>query len=136
MYDNNLWKVNQNISIGDRAFSVISNTKQKIIGKAKIPVAGSGKVKTGQRINIQLDGYPYLEYGFLTGKVLSVSPMADEDAYSATFELPEDIFTSYGKRIAIIGDLTGRGEVITENLSVVERLISPLKYLLHRNVIN
>lgn len=133
---NNLWKVNQNINIGDRAFSVISNTKQKIIGKAKIPVAGSGKVKTGQRINIQLDGYPYLEYGFLTGKVLSVSPMADEDAYSATFELPEDIFTSYGKRIAIIGDLTGRGEVITENLSVAERLISPLKYLLHRNVIN
>ncbi|MDE7456942.1 MAG: HlyD family secretion protein [Prevotella sp.] len=133
---NNLWKVNQNINTGDRAFSVVSNTKQKVIGKAKIPVAGSGKVKTGQHINIQLDGYPYLEYGFLTGKVQSVSAMSDEDAYSATFELSEDVFTSYGKRIGIVGDLTGTGEVITNNLSVAERLISPLRYLFHRSTVD
>lgn len=131
---NNLWKVNQNINAGDKAFSVVSDTKQKIIGKAKIPVAGSGKVKAGQRINIQLDGYPYLEYGFLTGKIETVSTMPDEDAYTATFELMEDASTSYGKKIGITGDLSGTGKVITENLSVAERLISPLRYLLHWSV--
>ena len=39
--------------------------KKQTLGKAKIPVAGSGKVKVGQRINILLDGYPYLEYAVL-----------------------------------------------------------------------
>ena len=133
---NNLWKINQNINVGDKAFSVISSGKESTIGKAKIPIAGSGKVRVGQRVNIKLDGYPYLEYGFLTGRITSVAAMPDDDAYTATFELLEGASTSYGKKIGITGDLSGTGEVITENLSVAERLISPLRYLLHRSIIN
>ena len=133
---NNLWKINQNINSGDKAFSIISNSKKQTIGKAKIPVAGSGKVKVGQRINIQLDGYPYLEYGFLTGCVTSVAKMPDGDIYTATFELQNSQTTSYGKTIRQIGDLSGVGEIITDDLSVAERIIGPLKYLFHRNFRN
>lgn len=133
---NNLWKINQNINSGDKAFSIISNSKKQAIGKAKIPVAGSGKVKVGQRINIQLDGYPYLEYGFLTGCVTSVAKMPDGDIYTATFELQNSQTTSYGKTIRQTGDLSGVGEIITDDLSVAERIIGPLKYLFHRNLRN
>lgn len=133
---NNLWKINQIINSGDKAFSIISNSREQTIGKAKIPVAGSGKVKVGQRINIQLDGYPYLEYGFLTGCVTSVAKMPDGDIYTATFELQNSQTTSYGKTIRQIGDLSGVGEIITDDLSVAERIIGPLKYLFHRNLRN
>ena len=133
---NNLWKTNQNITAGDKAFSVVSTHEKTTIGKAKIPVAGSGKVKPGQRINIQLDGYPYLEYGFLTGKVVSVASMPDEDIYTATFEVKSGEVTSYGKHIGKSGDLTGTGEIITEDLSVAVRLIGPLRYLFYRNVLD
>ena len=132
---NNLWKTNQNIAAGDKAFSVINNKNAYAIGKAKIPVAGSGKVKVGQRINIQLDGYPYLEYGFLTGRITSVASMPDEDTYSATFEVENSKATSYGKAIRQVGDLSGIGEIITDDLSVAERLIGPLRYLFHRNIL-
>ena len=131
---NNLWKINQNITFGDKAFSVISCSREQTIGKAKIPVAGSGKVKVGQRINIQLDGYPYLEYGFLTGHISSVAPMPDENVYTATFELQDSQATSYGKKILQAGDLSGVGEIITDDLSVAERIMGPLKYLFHRNL--
>lgn len=131
---NNLWKINQIINSGDKAFSIISNSREQTIGKAKIPVAGSGKVKVGQRINIQLDGYPYLEYGFLTGCVTSVAKMPDGDIYTATFELQNSQTTSYGKTIRQIGDLSGVGEIITDDLSVAERIMGPLKYLFHRNL--
>ena len=133
---NNLWKINQNINSGDKAFSIISNSREQTIGKAKIPVTGSGKVKVGQRINIQLDGYPYLEYGFLTGCVTSVAKMPDGDIYTATFELQNSQTTSYGKTIRQTGDLSGVGEIITDDLSVAERIIGPLKYLFHRNFRN
>ena len=133
---NNLWKINQIINSGDKAFSIISNSREQTIGKAKIPVAGSGKVKVGQRINIQLDGYPYLEYGFLTGCVTSVAKMPDGDIYTATFELQNSQTTSYGKTIRQTGDLSGVGEIITDDLSVAERIIGPLKYLFHRNLRN
>lgn len=133
---NNLWNTNQNITAGDKAFSVISNKKESTIGKAKIPIAGSGKVRVGQRINIQLDGYPYLEYGFLTGRITSVASMPDEDAYSATFEVENSQATSYGKTIRQTGDLSGIGEIITDDLSVAERLIGPLRYLFYLNFRN
>ena len=133
---NNLWKTNQNITAGDKAFSVINNRSEHAIGKARIPIAGSGKVKVGQRINIQLDGYPYLEYGFLTGQIVSVASMPDEDVYTATFELQDSKTTSYGKVIRQAGDLSGIGEIITDDLSVAERIIGPLRYLFQRNVRN
>lgn len=133
---NNLWKVNQNICSGDKAFSIISSNNQQTIGKAKIPITGSGKVKKGQRINIQLDGYPYLEYGFVTGRIISVASMPDEDVYTATFRLQNGQVTSYGKLIHQTGDLTGIGEIITDNLSVAERIVGPLKYLFYRNINN
>lgn len=133
---NNLWKINQNITSGDKAFSIISSGREQSIGKAKIPVAGSGKVKIGQRVNIQLDGYPYLEYGFLTGCVTSVAQMPDGDIYTATFILQNSQTTSYGKAIRQTGDLSGVGEIITDDLSVAERIIGPLRYLLHRNLRN
>lgn len=133
---NNLWKINQNINAGDRAFSVISNKKESTIGKAKIPIAGSGKVRVGQRVNIKLDSYPYLEFGFLTGRITSVAAMPDEDFYTATFELQESKMTSYGKNIQQTGDLSGLGEIITDDLSVAERLIEPLRYLFYRNIRN
>lgn len=133
---NNLWKINQNINVGDKAFSVISNKKESIIGKAKIPIAGSGKVRVGQRVNIKLDGYPFLEYGFLTGRITSVAAMPDDDAYTATFELQENKTTSYGKTIQQTGDLSGIGEIITDDLSVAERIIGPLRYLFYRNIRN
>lgn len=133
---NNLWKVNQNITSGDKAFSVISSRREQTLGKAKIPVSGSGKVRVGQRINIQLDGYPYLEYGFLTGYVTSVALMPDENAYTATFDLLNSNTTSYGRAIRQTGDLSGVGEIITDDLSVAERIIGPLRYLLHKNIRN
>jgi len=90
----------------------------------------------GQRINIQLDGYPYLEYGFLTGCITSVASMPDKDTYTATFEIRNSQSTSYGKAIRQTGDLSGTGEIITEDLCVAERLIGPLRYLFYRNIKN
>ena len=86
---NDYWKVNQNVTEGNKVFSIVSNTSDSIIAKIKIPLEGAGKVQPGQRVNIRLDGYPYLEYGFLTGKVVSLSTMySDTGEYTATVSLP------------------------------------------------
>jgi hypothetical protein len=71
---------------------------------------------------------------FLSGCVTSVAKMPDGDIYTATFELQNSQTTSYGKTIRQTGDLSGVGEIITDDLSVAERIIGPLKYLFHRNL--
>lgn len=96
----------------------------------KLPTNGSGKVIPGQRINISVTGYPYMEFGFLTGRVVSVSLLADEEStYTVTVSLPQDLCTSYNKTLEFKGELLGTAEVITDERSITERLFSPLRYL-------
>ena len=105
---NHIWQKNQNVSSGDKVFSIVAKAPGSII----------------------VTGYPYMEFGFLTGKVMSVSLLADdESAYTVTISLPQDLCTSYGKQLEFKGELTGMAEVMTDERSVTERLLSPLRYL-------
>ena len=127
---NNIWQKNQNVNAGDKVFSIVASTPGDIIGKIKLPVSGSGKVCPGQRVNISVTGYPYMEFGFLTGEVLSVSLLASEDnMYTVTVSLPQNLCTSYGKQLDFKGELSGTAEVMTDERSVSARLLSPLRYL-------
>lgn len=127
---NNIWQKNQNVNVGDKVFSIVASTPGDIIGKIKLPVSGSGKVCPGQRVNISVTGYPYMEFGFLTGEVLSVSLLASEDnMYTVTVSLPQNLCTSYGKQLDFKGELSGTEEVMTDERSVTARLLSPLRYL-------
>lgn len=127
---NHIWQKNQNVNGGDRVFSIVSKNTGSIIGKMKLPTNGSGKVIPGQRINISVTGYPYMEFGFLTGRIVSVSLLADEEStYTVTVSLPQDLRTSYNKTLEFKGELAGTAEVITDERSITERLFSPLRYL-------
>ena len=127
---NNIWQKNQNVNAGDKVFSIVASTPGDIIGKIKLPVSGSGKVCPGQRVNISVTGYPYMEFGFLTGEVRSVSLLASEDnMYTLTVSLSQNLCTSYGKQLDFKGELSGTAEVMTDERSVTARLLSPLRYL-------
>lgn len=127
---NHFWQKNQNVSTGDKVFSVVARETGDIIGKIKLPAGGSGKVSPGQRVNISITGYPYMEFGFLTGRVTSVSLLADDEStYTVTVSLPQDLRTSYGKTLDFKGELSGTAEVMTDERSVTARLLSPLRYL-------
>ncbi|MCD7940517.1 MAG: HlyD family secretion protein [Bacteroides intestinalis] len=127
---NNVWQRNQDVNSGDKAFSIVAAQTGDIIGKIRLPINGSGKVKPGQRVNISVTGYPYMEFGFLTGTVVSVSLLTDGDSmYTVTVSLPQDLRTSYGKVLEFKGELSGTAEVMTDERSVTGRLLSPLRYL-------
>lgn len=127
---NHIWQQHQNVGSGDKVFSVVAREPGRIIGKIKLPANGSGKVMPEQRVNISVIGYPYMEFGFLTGEVLSVSLLADEEnTYTVTVNLPQDLRTSYGKMIEFKGEVTGTAEVMTDEKSVTERVLNPLRYL-------
>ena len=127
---NNVWQKNQNVNSGDKVFSIVASQTGDSIGKIKLPVNGAGKVKPGQRVNISVTGYPYMEFGFLTGTVVSVSLLTDSDSmYTVTVSLPQDLCTSYGKVLNFNGELTGIAEVMTDERSVTGRLLEPLRYL-------
>ena len=127
---NDVWQKNQNVNGGDKVFSIVAEDPGAIIGKIKLPDSGSGKVRPGQRVNISVTGYPYMEFGFLTGQVQTVSLLADEaGTYTVTVSLPQELNTSYGKTLDFSGELAGTAQILTDERSVTARLLSPLQYL-------
>lgn len=126
------WSKNQNVEAGKDVFSVVPTAESKIIGKIKLPIKGSGKVKEGQQVNIKLDNYPYLEYGLIIGKINSVSLMPSEDNYSVEVEFPNGLTTNYKKKLAFGQNMQGSAEIITEDIRLIERFIQPLRYILKK----
>ncbi len=126
---NTFYAENQNISEGDRAFTIVPDDMGKVIGKVELPVRGSGKVKEGLDVNVKFDNYPYMEFGLVRGKVKSVSLVPENNFYMVEVEFPGGLVTNYGHTLQMQNQLTGEAEVITEDLRLIQRFFNPLKAL-------
>jgi len=125
---NNIWKQNQHVGAGDKVFAIISDHPGEIIAKVKVPVGGSGKVVPGQKVNIKIVGYPYLEYGIILGKTRNISLVPNDKNYMVEVSIDQKLITTNKKQLRFTGELTGTADIITENRSLIERIFSPIKY--------
>ncbi|MPM20048.1 hypothetical protein SDC9_66475 [bioreactor metagenome] len=125
---NNVWKQNQHVGIGDKVFAIISDHPGEIIARVKVPVGGSGKVITGQKVNIKVVGYPYLEYGLIIGKIKNISLVPNDKNYMVEVSIDQNLITTNKKQLRFTGELAGTADIITENRSLIERIFSPIKY--------
>jgi len=126
---NKFYAENQNISAGDRAFTIVPDDLGEVIGKVELPVRGSGKVKEGFDVNVKFDNYPYMEFGMVRGKVKNVSLVPEDNFYMVEVEFPNGLVTNYNHTLQMQNQLAGQAEIITENLRLIQRFFNPLKAL-------
>lgn len=126
------WNENQVIRTGEVMATVIPADPSKIIVRAKVPSSGSGRVRVGQEVNIELSGYPYMEFGVIKGRIRSISLVPVEDSYIAEIELINGMRTTYGRELGFINDMTGTADIITDKSRLIYRFIKPLKSLVKR----
>ena len=133
----NYWTINQNVNAGEEVFTVIPD-HYEVIGKALLPVARSGKVKTGQKVNIRLENFPDNEYGILRGQVVSISLVPSQTnqvlTYSVEINLHDGLITTYRKELPFLPNMQGQAEIITEDISLIERFILPIKKILRESI--
>ncbi len=127
------WSENQIVNEGETVMTIVPENNSEIIARIYLPMEGSGKVKKDQRVNIRLDGYPYLEYGMVEGKIRSRSLVPDENLYIIEVSIPDGLTTFYGKNLQFSHNMSGTAEIITDDMRLMERLIYPFKYLVEKN---
>lgn len=136
---NSIWAENQYVSAGSIVFSVVPADASRMIGKALVPVSGAGKTEIGQRVNIKLDNYPYMEFGFLEGRIEKISmvplTMGDGSFYTAEISLPSGLVTNYRKVLPVSQEMTGVAEIITKERRLIERLVQPLVSLFRERML-
>ncbi len=106
---------------------------QKKQGEIQVNANGLGKVAVGQKVIIELDEYPAVDYGKLTGTVESISriPIDGEDGptYNIRVNLPDDLKTSYKKSIKLTGELNGKAKIVTKDRSILQRILNQFEKL-------
>ena len=137
----NYWTENQNVVIGETVFTIIPNGNEQLIGKAQMPQVRSGKVKIGHRVNIRFSNFPDNEYGIVRGFVKNISMVptkniegVNSNYYVVEIELPDKLMTSYNKELPYLPEMEAHADIITEDISLLERLFMPVRKILTENI--
>ncbi len=134
----NYWIENQNVVAGEVSFTIIPLNNDTIEGKASLPITRSGKVKAGQGVHIRLENFPENEYGILKGTVRNISLVpsqtGEQGYYTLAIDLPNQLHTSYKKQLPYMANMQGQADIITEDISLLERLFLPIKRIISERV--
>jgi hypothetical protein len=103
--------------------------KGLVTGSVQVKMSGKGKIKTGQRVILKFTNYPYLEYGTVRGIVGKIAELPSGDSYALEVDLPEKMNSSFGKNLDFQDELKGIAEIVTEEISLMERMLKPMRKL-------
>lgn len=129
------WNQNQVVVKDEPVLSIVPFQAGDYVGRIDLKMNRSGKVKTGQAVNIKLSGYPYLEYGMVRGIVKSKSLVPAGDAYIIEVSLPDGLTTLYGKNLEFTQNMQGTAEIMTDSLRLLQKVVNPFRYLATKNKI-
>jgi HlyD family secretion protein len=127
------WSANQSVIKDEPVVSIVPLSTGSYLGRIYLKMQRSGKVKTNQKVNIKLSGYPYLEYGIVRGIVKSKSLVPSGDAYVIEIELPDGLTTLYGKKLDFNQNMQGTAEIITEKIRLLQKIVNPFRYMVSKN---
>lgn len=126
------WSENHVISAGERVATIVPVDSTVVICRAVVPSSGISKVNIGQKVNIKLSGYPYMEHGMLTGTISTVSLVPGEDGYVVEIGLNEGMVSSYSEQLKLVQEMDGTAEIVTKEMRMIYRFINPLKAILDK----
>lgn len=126
------WVKNQNVTAGESVFTVVPENNGDVIGKAQMALSRSGKVRIGQKVNIRFANFPDNEYGIIKGRVKNISmiPIKDiqgVDYYIVEMELPKGLTTTYDKELPYLPEMKAQADIVTEDVSLLERFFMPIR---------
>ena len=85
-------------------------------------------------MNIRFSNFPDKEYGLIVGKIRNVSQVSvvveNESCYMVDIALPNGLMTTYRKQLPFVPEMEGTADIITDELSLLERMFLPMKKIM------
>jgi HlyD family type I secretion membrane fusion protein len=91
-----------------------------------------GKIKKGQEVIVKFPSYPFQEYGSVRGKVAHISDVAKDSVYLVKVNFPKGLQTNSKKDLPFKNGMTASGEIVTENLKLMEKFFYDIRKSLKR----
>lgn len=120
------WSDQQFVTAGRQVFLIVPETT-RLLGRMPVSQGGSGKVKPGQAVLIRFDDFPYKEFGVVSGKVQSISQVARDGVNLVLVDMPYPLLTSFRRQISFKQDMVGQGRIVTEDISLLGRILYEIR---------
>jgi|GEM_PF-573445 len=120
----------QNVNVNQEVF-IINPGNADFFGEIHIPQYNMGKIYVGEKVIVKLQGYPYQQFGFLRGKLASVSEVPFRDSVfigSVFIEKYEN--KNPDKKIVLKNGMLATADIITRESNLLERFYQTLKGVL------
>ncbi len=120
----NLRPESRYVYAGDRIMALVpKDQNDELVGEILLPVAGSGKVKIGQRVLIRFESYPFEEFGMVEGRVTGKALLPQNDSYFVTVSLSQGLLTNKGEVLPFHQLMSGKAEILIDEKRFVDRLL-------------
>jgi multidrug efflux pump subunit AcrA (membrane-fusion protein) len=106
-----------------KTIGYINPTDSRYYAQVTLPQSNFGKLRTGQRVQLRLDAYPYQEFGFIEGRLGYISKVPSDSGFLASVELPNGLRTNYRKELQYRSGLKSRALIITRDTRLIQRLL-------------
>lgn len=92
-----------------------------------------GKIRSGLKVQMRIDAYPYQENGFVEGTLDYISDVATDSGFLATIKFEKGMCTTNNTQIPFRIGLTARALIVTEHVRLSDRLFYGIKKLITVN---
>ncbi|MEM9546158.1 MAG: HlyD family efflux transporter periplasmic adaptor subunit [Bacteroidota bacterium] len=129
--------VKKNLNPGDVIGHIIPNSMYSNYVSAEFPSQSLGKIEKGQMVILKFDAYPHKEYGVVISSVEEISKLPElniegEAQYEIKIPLEEVVVTDYNDTIEYNPQMTVTAQVVTEDMTIFERLFDQFLSLLNQ----
>ena len=130
-----VWAEKQAINAGEEVLTIVpTEGSSKVFCQATMPIANSGKVKTGLLTTVRFDNFPYQEYGVLDGRVQTIAAVPqkgkESDNYLVRIAVNDSLRTTYHKYLPFQQEMVGSANITTESRRLIARFFDRLNDLL------
>ncbi|WP_136465406.1 biotin/lipoyl-binding protein [Flagellimonas onchidii] len=122
-----IFNINESENRLENNFLIFPKNEKVIVGHSFVHSKIASEMRYGQSVEINLNNYPFHEWGSLRGTINEISAVTENDNtfYDVTFSI-EDVKTSFGKRIEVKNGMQGYIIVSSKKVNILKRIFFEL----------
>lgn len=126
-----LLQENQPMKAGEEMM-VVAPESEGYFGEMWVGPYNFGKIAQGQEVIVKFDGYPFQEFGTVKGKIQQINEIPKDSATLIRVSFPGGLLTNSGKTLPFKYGMKATGDIVTEDLRLIERFFYDIRKTLKR----
>lgn len=111
---------------------IILPEQEAYFGEMWVGQYNFGKIREGQEVIVKLDGYPFQEFGTVKGRIAQIGEVPRDSSTLIRVSFPEGLLTNSGKELPFRYGMKANGDIVTEDLRLIERFFYDIRKALKR----